>query len=336
MSPSPSRYSPGIMCRLWFGWKVRPALLSYAGAQKWPPHSIEGRVRSTSPHRVVNGNELSPVGERALDLDLFQHLRHALHHVVAIQDGDAEGHEVGDAAAVADAFQDLGGDQGERLGIVELEAAGPAPVRQLRGGEDEQLVLLAGGQVHWGSLNRQVLPDHILAEVLRRATRHYGALAHDRVGGGQSPGELEVLLDQEHRDALRPDPLDGFLDLVDDRGLDALGGLVHQEELRTREEPPRDRQLLLLATRQHTTLATEQHLELGEQLEDVLERVAVAVAPGPAAAEHAHAQVLLHREGREDLATLGHVADPAGGALLRPAAAQVGPVERDAARAHGH
>ena len=65
------------------------------------------------------------------------------------------------------------------------------------------------------------------------------------------------------------DPLDGFLDLVDDGGLDALGGLVHQEELRARQEHPRDRELLLLAARQHAALAAEQRLELGEELEDL-------------------------------------------------------------------
>ena len=55
------------------------------------------------------------------------------------------------AATVADAFEDLGGDQRQRFGVVQLEAAGPAAASQLGGGEDEQLVLLAGGQVHWGS-----------------------------------------------------------------------------------------------------------------------------------------------------------------------------------------
>jgi len=43
---------------------------------------------------MVNRDELRAVGKGAFDLDLFEHLGHAFHHVTAIEDGDAEGHEV--------------------------------------------------------------------------------------------------------------------------------------------------------------------------------------------------------------------------------------------------
>src|SRR6185503_4448566 len=99
------------------------------------------------------------------------------------------------------------------------------------------------------------------------------------------------------------------------------------------EEDPRDRELLLLAAREHAALAAEQRRELRKQLEDVLQRVTVAVAPPAPAAERPHAQVLLHGEVREDLAALGDVPDPAGDPLFRAPAAQVRPVEGDPSRA---
>ena len=97
---------------------------------------------------MVDRDQLRAVGEGALDLHLLEHLRHAVHDVVPLEDGDAEGHQFGDAPAVADALEDLGGDEGQRLGIVQLEAPPPPPARHLGGGEDQQLVLLSGCQVH--------------------------------------------------------------------------------------------------------------------------------------------------------------------------------------------
>src|SRR5215468_9024693 len=121
MSPSSSKYSPGIM-----------------------------RALRSSSNWVMNRHQLRSVGERALDLHLLQHLGNALHHVGTSQDRDAERHQVGHTAPVANALEHLGGDQGERLGVVQLEPA-PAPTaRHLGRGEDEQLVLLARGQMHEG------------------------------------------------------------------------------------------------------------------------------------------------------------------------------------------
>src|SRR5438034_3577620 len=59
---------------------------------------------------------------------------------------------LGHAAPVANALEDVRGDDGERLGMVELETAPLAPARQLGRGEDEQLFLLSGREVHrWTS-----------------------------------------------------------------------------------------------------------------------------------------------------------------------------------------
>src|SRR5437867_958571 len=117
-SPSASRYSPGITLT--------------------PP----------STNRVMHGHELRPVGERAFHLDLVDHFRHALHHVAAGEDRRAELHQLGHRAAVADTFQDLRGDERQRLRMIELEATTAPPARQLRRGEDQKLFLLARCQVH--------------------------------------------------------------------------------------------------------------------------------------------------------------------------------------------
>src|SRR2546429_4027592 len=90
MSPSPSRYSPGITVGL-------------------------------LANRMVNGDKLGAVGKGALDLHLLEHLRHSLHHAVAAEDVEACRHQVGDAPAVSNPLENLGGDQRQRFGIVELE-----------------------------------------------------------------------------------------------------------------------------------------------------------------------------------------------------------------------
>src|SRR5262249_3270414 len=73
--------------------------------------------------RMVNGDELGAVGERAFDLNLLEHLRHAFHHVVASQDVEPRRHEVRHGPAVANPLEDLGRDQRQGFGIVQLEAA---------------------------------------------------------------------------------------------------------------------------------------------------------------------------------------------------------------------
>src|SRR5436190_18297415 len=119
-SPSPSTYSPGIT----------PASFAQSLA-----------------NRVVNGDELGAVGEGAFDLHFVDHLRHPLHHVVATEDAEPGLHQLRHAPPVADALEDLRGDERERLGVVELETASAAPSCKLGRGEDEQLLLLTRSEV---------------------------------------------------------------------------------------------------------------------------------------------------------------------------------------------
>src|SRR5262245_60162696 len=180
--------------------------------------------------------------------------------------------------------------------------------------------------------NGQVLSDDVVAQIGGGSPRYDGALAHDGVGAGEAPRELEVLLHEEDGDAALLDALDGALDLEDHVGLDALRRLVHQEKLGSGEEYAGDGELLLLAAREHTALARKELSELRKELEDLLDVLlsGAPVAGRLGAAEESHAEGLGHAQIRKDLASLGHVADPAGRPLFRSKPSQVDAVERDA------
>src|SRR5580765_4702261 len=105
----------------------------------------------------MNRHELGAVGERALDLNLRDHRRHPVHHGVGRQNRRAEAHDLGNRTAVADQLEDLGGDQSDRFGMIELESAGAAFARQLAGRKNQQLVDFSRRQMHGGFLRRQII-----------------------------------------------------------------------------------------------------------------------------------------------------------------------------------
>ena len=62
---------------------------------------------------------------------------------------------------------------------------------------------------------------------------HHTAALHDEIAIRKGPGEVEILLDDHDRDTqFGPDPEERVLDLLDDIGLDALGRLIEQQQLR--------------------------------------------------------------------------------------------------------
>ena len=65
----------------------------------WSPSSVRISPGIISAHRPMDGHELRSVGKSSLNLDVRDHFRHALHHIVATQDraGGAAGQEVQDA-----------------------------------------------------------------------------------------------------------------------------------------------------------------------------------------------------------------------------------------------
>src|SRR5688572_3656109 len=80
---------------------------------------------------------------------------------------------------------------------------------------------------------RQQALDAVALHVGAGAARHDLAALHDQVLIGERARKVVVLLDEEDRHlAGRGERADGALDLLDDRGLDALGGLVEDEKPR--------------------------------------------------------------------------------------------------------
>ena len=103
---------------------------------------------SASANRVVQGDELGAIGEDRLDLHLMDELGHALHHLVLTQPGGAFLHQLRHALAVTGAFQHQKTEPGHCFGVVELQAAVQAPLRQQGRGHDQELVLFLGTEMH--------------------------------------------------------------------------------------------------------------------------------------------------------------------------------------------
>src|SRR5687768_11027018 len=97
------------------------------------------------------------------------------------------------------------------------------------------------------------------------------AALHDEILVGERAREVVVLLDQQDRHlAGGGERADGALDLLDDRGLDPLGGLVEDEKPRLHRERTADGKLLLLTSRQIAAAPAEHALQHREKLEDAL------------------------------------------------------------------
>src|SRR3954464_11018722 len=75
------------------------------------------------PNRLVHGEELCAVRKSCLKLDVMDHLRDARHHLVAGQNLRAALHQLCHGAAIARTLQDEIGDDRDRFGMVELDAA---------------------------------------------------------------------------------------------------------------------------------------------------------------------------------------------------------------------
>ena len=112
--------------------------------------------------RVVDGDELAAVGEGRLDLDVVQHLGDALHHLVGARTARPLDHQVGDPGSVAGPLDHPGREQGDRLGVVEADAA-RQPVAGDHAGHGEQQLLGLGGV----RCTRATLEPGCFAEVTR-------------------------------------------------------------------------------------------------------------------------------------------------------------------------
>ena len=88
---------------------------------------------------------LEPSGKVGLHLNIRDHLRYALHYLVARQYVTTRFHQRGDGFAIARAFHNKGADQRDRFRIIELNPARKAAFGNQRGGEQQQLVFFLWG-----------------------------------------------------------------------------------------------------------------------------------------------------------------------------------------------
>src|SRR5688572_8049117 len=152
------------------------------------------------------------------------------------------------------------------------------------------------------------------------------AALHYEVLIGERAREVVILLDQQDRHlAGGGERADRALDFLDDRGLDALGWLVEDEQARLHRERAADGKLLLLASRQIAAAPAQHALQHREKLEDPLGN-----------ARCSHEEVLFHGEAREDLAALRYVAQACLGSEVRGGARELTVLERDLAAPRGH
>ena len=106
--------------------EVGPVEDVFAGNHVLPPRNREG-MEDARP--IVSGSDrgsvtsLVPSGKVGSTWIIGDHLGHAVHDVVAAEDLAAGAHDLGDGLAVAGHLEQLGRDQGHRLGDVQLQAA---------------------------------------------------------------------------------------------------------------------------------------------------------------------------------------------------------------------
>ena len=126
-------------------------------------------------------------------------------------------------------------------------------------------------------------------------------------------GEVEILLDQHDRHLAEPAQIgDGAADVLDDRGLDAFGRLVEQQQLAA-ASPARGRSRAAAAGRRRGRRRAGRSMSLAAPETARTRRRACALVARQR--REAGLEVLLHRQQRKDLAALRHDGDAAAGAL---------------------
>src|SRR6186713_951536 len=146
----------------------------------------------------------------------------------------------------------------------------------------------------------------ICLELLRRAFEHDAAMAHDVDALGDPHRDRQLLLDKENRDTGLRDAGDEIADLLHDQRRETFGRLVDHDEIRIAHQRPAGREHLLLAARQHARRRIGTRGEIGEHVEHVLK----PPLAGTARVLDAEQEVLAHRQAREDVAMLRHIAEP--------------------------
>src|SRR5262245_18523075 len=95
-----------------------------------------------------------------------------------------------------------------------------------------------------------------------------GAADHHELALRQRRRDAEVLLDQQDAEPLLLERPEGLDQQLDDRRSEALGGLVHDQQLRVQHQGAADREHLLLSARE---LRSAVPLSLGEAWEELVD-----------------------------------------------------------------
>src|SRR3954465_7031456 len=131
-----------------------------------------------------------------------------------------------------------------------------------------------------------------VAGVLHRAPIHDSEIV------AELAGKVEILFDQHDGDVAEVTQIrDGAADVLDDRGLDAFGRLVEQQQSRAHHQRAADGELLLLAAGEIAAAAAEHALQYRKQRKHVVGDAALIALQGT----EAGLEIFLHRQQRKDL-----------------------------------
>ena len=88
----------------------------------------------------VNTDKSRAIGKHGFDLQQIDHFGHALHNIVASENGCSVGHHLFDGFAFACSFERSGGDEGHSLRIVEFQTSAQTAAGDVAQREQHQVV----------------------------------------------------------------------------------------------------------------------------------------------------------------------------------------------------
>src|SRR5690554_3164203 len=138
----------------------------------------------------------------------------------------------------------------------------------------------------------------------------------------QSESHIELLFHQQHRNLLLLESGKHFRHPLNHYRRQTLRWLIEHDELRLGKQRASDRNHLLFATTQATAETLHQRLEDRESLQDPLDRP----LPGASCGQ---SQILLYRQGGEDVAAFRNGSDTCTGDDIRPITRDVSSIELD-------
>src|SRR5712672_3185063 len=182
----------------------------------------------------------------------------------------------------------------------------------------------------WMASDRHRALERAFVHGRARAGIDDSAAVHDGEVVAKLERKVEILLDQHGCNLAEVAQIrDGAADVLDDRGLDALGWLVEQQRARPHHQRAADRELLLLAAGEVAAAPAEHAVEHRKEREHIVRDAAVLALER----REAGLEIFLDREQRKNLAALRHIGDAAARAVGGLERGDILAVEADAATA---